>query len=212
VTFWKPLRTFYIRTTNLTHGFQENRTALDSFYKLWAPLYDLSVSLDSGYKRNLSRMVKRVVQASDCVLDVGCGTGLATLAAAKNAKEVVALDPSQAMLDKLAKKIGREKLRNVEVRNGFFPEGLEKGKTYDSVITSFMLAHLSPETRRAAVNSMFDLLAPGGRIGLFEAQGEIAPTFQTKKEIRTNLLESGFGDIGIEDVSDIYRIATAVKR
>jgi len=132
VTFWKPLRTFYIRTTNLTHGFQENRTALDSFYKLWAPLYDLSVSLDSGYKRNLSRMVKRVVQASDCVLDVGCGTGLATLAAAKNAKEVVALDPSQAMRDKLAKKIGREKLRNVEVRNGFFPEGLEKGKTYET--------------------------------------------------------------------------------
>jgi len=62
-----------------------------------------------------------------------------------------------------------------------------------------------------AIMSMFDHLKSGGRIGLFEAQGEIAPTFQAKKEIETNLLEAGFDDISIEDVSDIYRVVTAVR-
>ncbi len=63
-----------------------------------------------------------------------------------------------------------------------------------------------------AIMSMFEHLKSGGRIGLFEAQGEIAPTFQTKKEIETNLLNAGFDDISIDDVSDIYRMATAAKR
>jgi ubiquinone/menaquinone biosynthesis C-methylase UbiE len=211
VTFWKPLRTFYIKTTSLTHRYQGRPKALGRFYKLWAPLYDLSVWLDPAYKRNLLHMVMLVVRRSDSVLDAGCGTGIGTLAAARIAKEVVALDPSQAMLNKLARKLRRENIQNVEIRNGYFPDGVEKGETYQSVITSFMLAHLNPEARRVAFMSMFDHLKSGGRIGLFEAQGEIAPTFQTKKEIETNLLEAGFDDISIEDVSDIYRVATAVK-
>jgi ubiquinone/menaquinone biosynthesis C-methylase UbiE len=212
VAFWKPFRTVYIKTTNLTHGYQEDRKAQDRFYKLWVPLYDLSVCLDPAYKRNLLHMIMHVVRASDRVLDVGCGTGIGTLAAAKIAKTVVALDPSQAMLNKLARKLRRENIRNVKIENRYFPEGMEKGRTFESVITSFMLAHLNQEARRAAIMSMFEYLTSGGRIGLFEAQGEIAPTFQTKKEIETNLLDAGFDDISIEDVSDIYRIATAVKQ
>ena len=156
-------------------------------------------------------MVMLVVRQSDSVLDAGCGTGIGTLAAARIAKEVVALDPSQAMLNKLDRRLRRENIQNVEIRNGYFPDGVEKGETYQSVITSFMLAHLNPEARRVAIMSMFEHLKSGGRIGLFEAQGKIAPTFQTKKEIETNLLEAGFDDISIEDVSDIYRVATAVK-
>ncbi|MFC1764155.1 class I SAM-dependent methyltransferase [Planctomycetota bacterium] len=202
----------YIKTSNLTHGFQGDRKASVRFYKLWAPLYDLTVRLDPAYKRNLVQMIKQVVQATDCVLEIGCGTGLGTVAAAEIAKEIVALDPSPAMLDKLARKLRRGNIRNVEVRKAYFPDGLEVGETYECIITSFMLAHLSPEARPIAIKSMFEHLTSGGRIGLFEAQGEIAPTFQTKKEIETNLLGAGFDSISIEDVSDIYRIATAVKR
>jgi ubiquinone/menaquinone biosynthesis C-methylase UbiE len=157
-------------------------------------------------------MVQQVVQASDCVLEVGPGTGLGTLAAAKIAKQVVAVDPSQAMLDILTNKLRRENIHNVEIRKGYFPDTLEAGKTYGCVITSFMLAHLTKEQRTRAIKAMFDVLKPAGRIGLFGAQGEIAPTFQTKKEIEINLQQAGFDDIHIEDVSDIYRIATAVKQ
>ncbi len=201
-----------MKTTNLTHGYQQNRKAAGWLYKLWAPVYDLSVGLDPAYRRNLMGMVEGVVGVSDRVLDVGCGTGLGTVAAANNAKEVVALDPSQAMLDRLGRKLKREKIGNVEIRKGYFPDGLEEGKSYECIIASFMLAHLSPEARRVAIRAMFERLTSGGRIGLFGAQGEIAPAFQTKKELETNLVEAGFDNISIEDVSDIYRIATAVKR
>jgi len=208
----RTFRTIYMKTTNLTHGCQQNRKAAGWLYKLWAPVYDLSVRLDPAYRRNLLHMVEHVVRVSDRVLDVGCGTGLGTVAAANNAKEVVALDPSRAMLGKLAKKLKRANIANVEMRNGYFPDGLEQGKTYECIITSFMLAHLTPEARCAAIMSMFERLTSGGRIGLFGAQDEIAPAFQTKEEVETNLLEAGFDNICIEDVSDIYRIATAVKR
>lgn len=39
-----PLRILYIRTTDLTHGFQgRGGEALRRFYALWAPLYDLTI-------------------------------------------------------------------------------------------------------------------------------------------------------------------------
>jgi hypothetical protein len=58
---------------------------------------------------------------------------------------------------------------------------------------------------------MFEILETNGEIGLFSAQGEIAPTFQTKEEIENNLSSAGFRKIIIRDTDDIYRISTAEK-
>ena len=74
-----------------------------------------------------------------------------------------------------------------------------------------MLAHLGKEKRTQAIKAMFDILEPTGKIGLFSAQGEIAPTFQTKEEIEKNLSSAGFGNIIIKDINTIYRISTAKK-
>jgi 2-polyprenyl-3-methyl-5-hydroxy-6-metoxy-1,4-benzoquinol methylase len=119
MTVTNPFRYLYIKTTDLTHGYQDNRSQLSVFYRLWAPLYDFSVSIDPAYKRNLFQMVKLVVQNRDAVLDVGCGTGLATIAAAVNAQSVVALDPSQEMLSQLQKKLKHKHVSNVEIIHGY---------------------------------------------------------------------------------------------
>ena len=211
MTVTKPFRYLYIKTTNLTHGYQDNRSQLSVFYQLWAPLYDFSVWIDPAYKRNLFQMVKLVVQDGDAVLDVGCGTGLATVAAAENAQSVVALDPSQEMLSKLQKKLKRKHVSNVEIIHGYFPHALADRSVFDSIVSSFTLAHFSPDAKREALKAMFDRLAPGGRLGLFGARGEIATSFQTRDELLQNLSAAGFKDAGISDVSDIYRIATATR-
>ena len=65
MTLWKPFRMAYIRTTDLTHGYQGSAPpSLLHFYRLWAPIYDLTVRLDPAYLRSLKRMVELVVDLS----------------------------------------------------------------------------------------------------------------------------------------------------
>lgn len=209
---WKPLRVAYIRTTDLTHGYQGSAPAgLLHFYRLWAPIYDLSVRLDPAYLGSLKRMVAMVVRAGDMTLDVGSGTGLGTVYAASIAAGVVAIDPSREMTSRLDKKIRGRRLENVEVRHGYFPDALVPGESFDSVTSSFMLVHLKPEERARAIIAMFHCLKRGGRLGLFAARGEIASTFQTRAEVEEHLSAAGFANSEVIDLSDIYRITTATR-
>ena len=85
----------------------------------------------------------------DTTLDVGSGTGLGTSYAATIAARVVAIDPSKEMTARLYGKIRIHDLENVEVRQGHFPDALLPGESFDSVISSFMLAHLECGAGRA---------------------------------------------------------------
>lgn len=58
---------------------------------------------------------------------------------------------------------------------------------------------------------MFHCLKPGGRLGLFAARGEIAPTFQTRGEVEECLLAAGFGRPEVMDLSDIHRVTIATR-
>jgi len=180
-------------------------------YKVWSKFYDRTVQLDPAYVRHLREMIDAVVRVGDTVLDIGCGTGLGTTYAAIRARKVLAVDPSEEMTLRLEQKISRERLDNVELRRGFFPDALEEGETFDAVISSFMLPHLSPGQRTVLLAQTYRCLNPGGRIGLFSAQGEIAPSFQTKDELWDNLSSAGYHNIRIRDVADVYRITTAKK-
>jgi len=202
----------YIKTTDITHGFQNERVSkFLFFYRLWARFYDMSVKLDPAYCRNLKRMIDAVVTSEGVTLDIGCGTGLSAVYAAAIADKVIGIDPSTDMLDRLKKKIRKHKITNIDIRQGFFPEAVKAGEKFQSIISSFMLAHLNKNQRTSVIREMFNLLESKGKIGLFSAQGEIASTFQTKEEIRNNLSCAGFRDIVIQDIDDIYRISTAIK-
>jgi len=212
MSLWKPLRVIYIRATDLTHGYQGSAPArLRRFYRMWAPIYDLSIRLDPGYLRRLKQMVELVVRPGDVTLDVGSGTGLGTVHAASIAAKVVAIDPSREMTTRLEKKIRGRRLENVEVRHGCFPDALAPGESFDSVTSSFMLAHLDLEERSRAIMEMSRCLKRGGRLGLFAAQGEIASTFQTRAELGQQLSAAGLTNSNVMDLSDIYRITTATK-
>ena len=205
-------RHVYIKTTDFTHGFQgEPASKFLFFYRLWASFYDISVKLDPAYCRNLHNMITRVVTSDSITLDVGCGTGLGTIHAATIANKVISVDPSKDMLNKLKKKIRNRGITNVDVRKGYFPEVVGADEKFQSIFSSFMLAHLNKCQRTAMIQDMFNLITSGGKIGLFSAQGEIATTFQTRDEIQHNLELAGFKDIVIQDVDDIYRISTAIK-
>ena len=56
------------------------------------------------------------------------------------------------------------------------------------------------------------MLGPGGRLGLFLAQGEVAPLFATRSVLSDLLERAGFEEVSIEDRDDVYRVVTASRR
>ena len=207
----KTLRTLYIKSTNLTRDYQGKSGRLISFYRLWALYYDLSVGLDPAFRGGMKQMISAVVRPGNRVLDIGCGTGISSFYAAEIGAEITGIDISAEMLTKLKKKIARRKTQNIELVHGSFPEALPDDAMFDCIISSFAIVHFTPEQRKDVYRQIYARLEDGGRLGLFAAQGEVAPSFETTKELRGNLAETGFSNIEIKDVSDIYRIVTARK-
>lgn len=206
------LRKVYISTTNLTHGYQEQPEKQANLYRLWSPLYDLSLKLDSGYAAGIRQMVDAVVRDNDTVLDIGCGTGLATIYAANRARRVTGIDPSSEMLAKLRGKIEKQQIANIELIPGFFPDALAATAVFNTAISSFAIVHIPKDGRLAIYQAIYNCLQGNGRLGTFSAQGEIAPAFETKNEVQQNLESAGFEAIQLTDVHDIYRVVTAVKK
>ena len=212
MSIWRPLRETYIRSTDLTHAFQgEPRERIQSFYRLWSFCYDFSVGLDPAYRRELKRMVNSVVNAGDIVLDIGCGTGLGTIHAARAASKVVGIDISPHMIGRLRRNAARKGIDNIEVVLGGFPAALAAKPAFDSAISSFAIVHFPAVRRREVYENVFRRLVNGGRVGLFSARGEVAAAFETRDEITGNLEAAGFQRVDVADVADIYRIVRAEK-
>lgn len=205
----KPFRIIYIKTTNLTNGYHDNYKKLISFYKRWSIVYDFSVKLDPAYHSQLKNMISMVVKPGDTVLDIGCGTGLGTIYSSHIASKVTGIDISKDMVAILRQKIKREKINNIELVTGKFPDSISD--QFDVIISSFAIVHFSTGSRPLIYEKIYESLKPGGKIGLFSAQGEIAKAFEMKDELIVNLKHCGFKNILLQDVSDIYRITTATK-
>lgn len=104
------------------------------------------------------------------VLDVGCGTGTASLALIErfHPDHITGVDPSQGMLDEFARKLHHAD-GHVEVElhcADVMDMGIERG-TYDAVIST-MAFHWFPD-KPAAMKEMAAALRPGGIIGLLNS-------------------------------------------
>jgi cyclopropane fatty-acyl-phospholipid synthase-like methyltransferase len=212
MSFLKPFRKLYIKSTDFTHSYQGKDKKLAGFYKAWSYCYDFSVGLDPAFSRKMKTMIGLAIKPGDTTLDIGCGTGISTFYASEIADKVIGIDLSADMMRKLEQKINRRKSVNIEVITGRFPEALPKNIKFDSIISSFAIVHFTPKQRKSLYKQIYNLLLSGGRLGLFSAQGEIASSFETKNEIVSNLELAGFNKIEIDDVSDIYRIVTAERQ
>jgi len=179
-------------------------------YALWSRFYDGSIRLDPAFRRNARRMLDKAVRDGDRVLDVGVGTGLLPEIAATRASRWTGLDYSGSMLARAALKMARLRRPNVGLTWGDARQLPYRNGSYDAVVSSFVLPHFSRSERSAVLAEMRRVLRPGGRLGLFLAQGERAPLFHTRDELLSDLGDAGYEDIHIEDRDDVYRVVTAV--
>ena len=100
-------------------------------------------------------------------MDFGAGTGLVCAQLAPHVKRVLAVDISQAMLDKLAAK--PELADKVEIHcQNIVEEPLRA--TVDLVVSAMAMHHV--EDTRALLRSLHAHLTPGGRVALADLDAE----------------------------------------
>jgi ubiquinone/menaquinone biosynthesis C-methylase UbiE len=205
----KALRLAYIQGNKVVKLMPSER-AIQLYYKYRRKSYDLQWAMDPGYKKGLCRLVEMTIDENDRVLDVGCGTGSATVIAASGAKEVVGIDLSPHMIDLAKEKVDKNNLNNCCLL-ATSVEDYSPLEPFDKVISSFMIPHVKPTLRPSIYGCMFRFLKPGGRLGLFASRGEVCDVYERREVIEENLSRAGFDEIEIFDIYDIYRIALARK-
>jgi SAM-dependent methyltransferase len=101
----------------------------------------------------------------ETVLDLGCGAGFDTILAAHQvgpAGRVIAIDMTEAMVDKVQRGVRQAGLANVDVRNGY-AEMLPVDDGSIDVVISNGVINLCPDKPRV-MREVFRVLRPGGRI------------------------------------------------
>ena len=100
----------------------------------------------------------------DCVVDLGAGTGLLTLAFAPLVRQVVAVDISERMLDRLDDAAAADGVRNVEP----FVADLRRLPLEDEsatlVVSNYAFHHLDNAGKELALAEVRRILRPGGRL------------------------------------------------
>ncbi|HEX5017087.1 MAG TPA: methyltransferase domain-containing protein [Actinomycetes bacterium] len=204
--------------------------------QLWAARADQYDASVRAYHSKL--MDAAAIEASDRVLDIGCGAGQTTLDAARAASDGAALgiDLSTAMLD-----VARERARSANIDNAEFVHGdaqvhpFEPG-SFDAAVSRTGAMFFGD--RDAAFANIAQALRPGGRMVLMAWQGpepnewlrELTGAFAVGRDLPTppvggqgplalaspddtrSLLEgAGFTDVTIDGVSEPMYFAPTVS-
>ena len=152
------------------------------------------------------------LKAGETVLDLGSGAGADVLISARRVGptgKAIGLDMTDEMLELARVNAAEAGVLNVEFRKGYIEDVPLGDDTVDVVISNCVI-NLSADKPRV-FREMARVLKPGGQIGLFLAQGEVAPLFSTKIELEAMLRQAGLTDVAIEDHDDVYRVATCRK-
>ena len=133
-------------------------------------IYDPLIRATTQERRFRERVLARAELAPDQrVLDLGCGTGtLAVLVKrAEPAAEVLGVDPDREILIRAREKAD-EASASVRFEVGSGSELPYADDSFDTVLSTLVLHHLTPEERRAALTEVNRILKPGGRFVVAE--------------------------------------------
>lgn len=123
-----------------------------------------------------------LVAGAGSVLDLGCGTGIFTVALAKTGVRVVGVDPAEAMLDIARARPGGSAVRWVMGR----AQGLDLGQRFDAVVmTGHAFQTFLTDTARAeAFATIARHLTPDGRF-FFDSRNPKAEAWKDWTPART---------------------------
>jgi SAM-dependent methyltransferase len=133
--------------------------------------YDPLIALTLREKALKGRLIDQAgIAAGHDVLDVGCGTGtLAILTKRREPKaHVVRLDGDRGVLEIARRKLAREGL-DIELREGMANgDPIFAPASFDRILTSLVLHHLTTEQKREALVAMRRWLRPDGELHVLD--------------------------------------------
>lgn len=174
-----------------------------------------------GREDALRRMTVNLAQVKegDSVLEIGCATGSLTLAAKRQAGpagSVFGIDIIPGMIDVSRKKAAEAKL-DVTFQLGNISDIPFPDESFDVVICSFMIFHMSEEVRNKGIKEIFRVLKPQGKFmvldlalppsGVSRNILKLLLGFMLKhdlKELQPVMESSGFSQIELSRVK--YRV------
>jgi 2-polyprenyl-3-methyl-5-hydroxy-6-metoxy-1,4-benzoquinol methylase len=130
---------------------------------------------------------RAAIRPGQVVADIGCGTGLYSRQLAAAGATVICADPSQAMLDQLPGDPAIVPVRAsaqdiAERRVALLAQRL------NAIVIKEAVHHIPASGRRAVLNGLSELLAPGGRIVIAMLPAQISyPLFTTALQRFQNL-------------------------
>jgi ubiquinone/menaquinone biosynthesis C-methylase UbiE len=109
------------------------------------------------------------------VLEFGAGTGQFTLAVARDCAQVIAVDVSEPMLDRLRDKVARLGLSNVHAVRAGFLSYEHRAAPADFIYSRYALHHLPDFWKAVALNRLRRMLRDGGVLRLWDVVYDFAP-------------------------------------
>lgn len=104
------------------------------------------------------------VRPGDAVLDLGCGTGQISLPLAAQGGDVLGIDVSPVMADRLRAEAFRQGLRSVTAVSTPIERLVLQPGTFDLIVSSYSLHHLRDPDKARLVQACYRWLRPGGRL------------------------------------------------
>jgi len=114
-------------------------------------------SMDNGASGRVQAVLDHIgVDNKTTLLDIGCGPGNLAIPLAKSAKNVTALDPAKAMLEKLTQHAEQEGVTNIQSLNKGWEEAVLEGDVdpHDIVLSSYSLIMKNIGKALAAMNAV----------------------------------------------------------
>lgn len=136
--------------------------------------YDAKAQLDLEAALELLR--RHGLGDDTTLVDLGCGTGLLTAAVASEARRVVGVDPSPAMLE-----VARGRSDAVEWVEAGFLTYEHEGDAPQLIHSRNALHHLPDFWKAVALSRIHDLLAPGGVLVLRDLVYDFEPSEADRK-------------------------------
>jgi SAM-dependent methyltransferase len=166
---WRDLELEYAR--RLRSSDREKRKALyveaySTVAEHWVS--DLSTEPErrtAGTSPNIVNSLIRLCDASDHVLEVGCGRGYTCLKLAPHVRSLVGIDVSDPVLKEAREILYANQVSNVEIIKGSADEltACFESETFDKVISIDVYEHLHPIDAAVHLVETHAVLRPGGR-------------------------------------------------